>query len=88
MATQLQSLADYYRDLMGADFDYVSIDSYSAYCRARDEIARLEAQAKTSEQHHALFEAFRVHHDSKERRLYNKAVIVPPLPEKPVGERV
>lgn len=83
---RLQPLAEYYSSLMSADFDYVSADDFSAYCKGRDEVARLKAQADASEQHKALFDAFARHWDQKARWIYNRSVVVPPLPPCPVEE--
>ncbi len=88
MTVQLQSLPAYYAALMAADFDFEASDDYEMYCRGRDEVARLRAQADASGQHRALFEAFDTHWDAKARHIYNRGVTVPPLPERPVEASV
>lgn len=85
---RLQPLADYYEALMRADWDYESADDPTTYRRGRDQVEALEAQARVSIQHRALFDGFRVHEQARLSRAFGASVALPPLPEKPVEEVV
>ena len=78
----MTSLLDFYAALAAFDWDYHSADA-TVWKRGHAEFERLCKIAAESSAHADLFDGFRLHHFAREERIWDRAIIVPPLPQLP-----
>ena len=79
----MTSLLDFYAALAAFDWDYNSADDFTVWKRGGSEMERLREIAAESPAHTDLFDGFRLHHFAREERIWNRVIVVPPLPQLP-----